>query len=93
MIPPFKGIIYDNIFADYLLFYFWLHWVFTAAWELSLVAARGLLLGVASLVAEHGLQGVWASAVVLHGLSCPAARGIFPDEGSNLCPLQCQVDS
>lgn len=29
---------------------------------------------------------MWASAVGLHGHSCPAARGIFPDEGSNLCP-------
>ena len=30
-----------------LLIYFWLHWVF--------VAVRGLLIAVASLVAEHGL--------------------------------------
>ena len=27
------------------------------------------------------------SVVVAHGLSCPAACGIFPDQGSNLCPL------
>ena len=45
-------------------FYFWLLWVFVAACGLSLVAAsggqlfvvvRGLLIAVASLVAEHGL--------------------------------------
>ena len=28
-----------------------------------------------------------------HGLSCSEARGIFPDQGSNLCPLRWQVDS
>ena len=28
-----------------------------------------------------------------HGLSCSAACGIFPDQGSNLCPLNWQVDS
>ena len=26
-------------------------------------------------------------------LSCSAAHGIFPDQGSNWCPLHCQVDS
>ena len=44
--------------------YFWLCWVFVAARGLSLVAARrglpfvavrGLLIAMASLVAEHGL--------------------------------------
>ena len=46
-----------------LFIYFWLRWVFVAARGLSLVAAsggysvavRGLLITVASLVAEHGL--------------------------------------
>ena len=46
------------------LFYFWLCWVLVAAHGLSLVggeqallfvAVRGLLIAVASLVAEHGL--------------------------------------
>ena len=46
------------------LFYFWLSWVFTAAHKLplvaesggySLAAVHGLLIVVASLVAEHGL--------------------------------------
>ena len=28
-----------------------------------------------------------------HGLSCSEACGIFPDQGSNLCPLHWQADS
>ena len=33
-----------------------------------------------------------ASVVVAHGLSCSTACGIFPDQGSNLCPLHWQAD-
>ena len=33
------------------------------------------------------------SVVVEHGLSCSAACGIFPDQGSNPCPLHWQADS
>ena len=33
------------------------------------------------------------SVVVAHGLSCSAACGIFPDQGSNPCPLHSQADS
>ena len=49
----------------HLFIYFWLHWVFVAAcglfsscgeWGLLFVAVRGLLMAVASLVAEHGLS-------------------------------------
>ena len=36
---------------------------------------------------------VRASVVVAHGLSCSAACGIFPDQGSNLCPLCWQAGS
>ena len=48
----------------YLFIYFWLHWVFVVVHRLSLVveswgllfaAVRGLLIAVASLVAEPGL--------------------------------------
>ena len=51
-----------NLFI--LFIYFWLHWVFVAVHGLSLVAvggelvfvvAHGLLIAVASLVAEQGL--------------------------------------
>ena len=30
---------------------------------------------------------------MLHGLSCSAARGIFPDQELNPCPLHGQADS
>ena len=40
----------------------------------SLVAARGLLIVVISLDAEHRLQGVQASVVVAHGLISCCAR-------------------
>ena len=40
-----------------------------------------------------GTPGALASAVVAHRLSCPVARGIFPDQGSNPCPLNWQADS
>ena len=33
------------------------------------------------------------SVVVAHGPSCLAACGIFPDQGSNPCPLHWQADS
>ena len=78
----------------------WLPWVSVAVHGLSLVAAsrssslvvvRGLLT-MASLVAEHKLWNT-GSAVVVHGLSCPVACGIFLNQGSNPCPLSWQVYS
>ena len=61
---------------------------------LFFVVVCGLLIVVASLVAEQGLQArelqqLWHAGpvVVAHGLSCSAACGIFPDQGSNPCPL------
>ena len=33
------------------------------------------------------------SVIVAHGPSCSAACGIFPDQGSNPCPLHWQSDS
>ena len=40
-------------------------------------------------------RGLWSagSEVVVHGLSCSVACGIFPDKGSHLCPLHWQADS
>ena len=52
------------IFKIYVFIYFWLHWIFVAAHGLFsscgergllFVAVCGLLIAVASLVAEHGL--------------------------------------
>ena len=56
-------------------------------WRLLFIAMSRLLFALASLVVEHGLEGVWASVVVAHGLNCSMARGIFLDWGSNPCPL------
>ena len=74
--------------------YFWLLWVIIA-----LVAVNG----VYSLVAVHRLlmpfllwstsSTVQASVVVVHGLICPPACGIFLDQGLNPCPLHWQLDS
>ena len=75
-------------------FFFWLHWVFTAAQRLSLVvmsrnysvvAVRRLFIAVTSLAVAHDLQH---GVAVAHGLRFPVACGIFPDQGSNLCFLQ-----
>ena len=47
---------------------------------------------VDSVVATCWLQST-GSIVVLHGLSCAKACGIFPEQGSNLYLLHWQVDS
>ena len=79
---------------------------------LLFVEVCGLLIEVASLVAEYRLQArglqqlqhtgsvvvtrrlqSTGSLVVAHGLNCSAACGIFPDQGSNPCPLHWQADS
>ena len=59
----------------------------------SLVVMSGFLIVVNFLVGEPRLPGPWALVVVVHGFSCTAACGIFPDKGSNPCPLHWQVDS
>ena len=65
-----------------------------------LAVVCGLLSVVASLIAEHRLSAhrLWqllhaGSVVVVHRLSCSVARGIFLDQGSNLCPVHWQADS
>ena len=45
-----------------------------------------------SAVVAPGLYNI-GSVVVVHGLSFSMARGIFSDQGSNLCLLHWQVDS
>ena len=46
-------------------------------WGLLFVVVRGLLIAVASLVAEHGLDlGVQASVVVARGLSSCGSRAL-----------------
>ena len=96
----FKGIPLF-LFFIYLLIYFWLRWVFVSVQGLSPVAASGghsssRCAGL-SLLRPLLLQSTGSrragSAVVAHGPSRSAACGIFPDQGSNPCPLHWQADS
>ena len=86
---------------NYLFIYFWLCWVFVSVRGLSLVAASrghsslrcaGLSLSRPLLLRSTSSRRA-GSVVVAHGPSCSAACGIFPDQGSNLCPLHWQADS
>ena len=61
-------------------------------WGLLSSHVLRLLISVASLVVKNGLWSV-GSVVVVHGLSCPVACGISPDQGLNLCYLHWQADS
>ena len=85
----------------YLFIYLWLCWVFVSMRGLSLAVASG----DHSSSQRAGLSPsrpllLWStgsrragSATVAHGPSCSAACGIFPDQGSNPCPLHWQADS
>ena len=93
----------------YLFLFFWLCWVFIAVHRLSLVAASGgysslqcagfslrwllLLRSTGSRRAGFSSCGSRASVVVALWLSCSATCGLFPDQGSNPCPLHWQADS
>ena len=85
----------------FIYLYFWLCWVFVSVWGPSLVAASGghSSSRCAGLSPSRPLplrstgSRRAGSAVVAHGPSCSAARGIFPDQGSNPCPLHWQADS
>ena len=62
-------------------------------WQSTGSRALGLpQLHVGSLLAAPRLWGT-GSIVVAHGLCCPSACGIFPDQGSNSCLLHWQTDS
>ena len=85
----------------YLFIYLWLCWVFVSARGPSLVAASGghsssrcagLSLSRPLLLRSTDSRRA-GSVIVAHGLSCSAACGIFPDQGSNPCPLHRQADS
>ena len=89
------------VFLINLFLYFWLCWVFVSVRGLSLVAASGghsssrcadLSLSRRLLLRSTGSRRA-GSVVVAHGLSCSAVCGIFPDQGSNPCPLHWQADS
>ena len=80
-----------------LCVYFWLVWVFLSCagflqlWQAGplFVVMLGFLI-VVLLFCRVWALGDWASVAVTHGLSFSVARGIFPDQGSNLCPLHWQ---
>ena len=90
------------IFIFYLSIYlFRLCWVFISVRGLSLVAASGghsslrcagLSLSRPLLLRSTGSRRT-GSVIVAHGPSCSAACGIFPDQGSNPCPLRRHADS
>ena len=58
----------------------------SSSWCAGLSLSRPLLLR--STGSRHA-----GSVVVAHGPSCSVACGIFPDQGSNPCPLHWQADS
>ena len=85
----------------YSFIYLWLCWVFFSVRGLSLVAASGghsssqcagLSLSWRLLLRSTGSRPA-GSVIVAHWPSCSAACGIFPDQGSNPCPLHWQADS
>ena len=101
--PPGKSLyLFFFFFKEiYLFIYFWLCWVFVSVRGLSPVAASGghssarcagLSLSRPLPLRRTGSRRT-GSVVVAHGLSCSVACGIFPDQGSNPCPLHWQADS
>ena len=90
---------YTTLFRSFILFL--ACWVFVSVRGLSLVAASGghsssrcagLSLSRPLLLWSTGSRCA-GSVVGAHGPSCSAACGIFPDQGSNPCPLHWQADS
>ena len=88
-------------FFFWIFIYLWLCWVFISVRGLSPVVASGghsslrcagLSLSRSLLLRSTGSRRA-GSVVVAHGPSCSAACGIFPDQGSNPCPLRWQADS
>ena len=85
----------------YLFIYLWLCWVFVSVRGLSLVVASGghssSRCAGPSLSRPLSLRSMGSrragSVTVAHGPSRFAARRIFPDQGSNPCPLHWQADS
>ena len=97
----FLSFFFFNLFIYLFIIYFWLCWVFVSVRGLSPVVASGghsssrcagLSLSRPLPLRSTGSRRA-GSVVVAHGLSCSAACGIFPDQGSNPCPLHWQADS
>ena len=97
---PFGKRFLPAFFLSFFI-YLWLCWVFVSVRGFSLVAASGghsslrcagLSLSRPLLLRSTGSRRA-GSVIVAHGSSCSAACGIFPDQGSNPCPLHWQADS
>ena len=97
----FFFLIYLFYFICLFFFYLWLCWVFVSVQGFSPVAASGghsssrcvgLSLSRPLLLRSTGSRCA-GSVIVAHGPSCSMACGIFPDQGSNPCPLHWQADS
>ena len=85
-----------------LFIYFWLCWVFAAAWPFlsgtrSSCGAWASHRGGCSCGAHapgrvgsscRGFRALQQGSVMVPGLSCSTARGIFLDQGSNPCLLR-----
>ena len=56
---------------------------FSRLWQAGVTLQLRLLMVMPSLAAECGLSEHGLSLVVAHGLSCPAACGLFQDQGSD----------
>ena len=89
------------IYYYLFIIYYWLCWVFVSVRGLFLVAVSGgrsssrcagLSLSQPLLLRSTGSRHA-DLVVVAHGPSCSTACGIFPDQGSNPCPLHWQADS
>ena len=100
-VSSFFFLIFKYLFIYFYFFNLWLCWVFVSVQGLSLFAVSGghSSLRCASLSVSRPLF-LWStgsrragSVIVVHGPSCSAACGIFPDQGSNPCPLHWQADS
>ena len=98
---PSKIKVKRKVVCFFFFFNLWLCWVFVSVRGLSLVVASGghsssqcagLSLSWPLLLRSTGSRRA-GSVVVAHGLSCSTACGIFPDQGSNPCPLHWQADS
>ena len=68
----------------------WLKWLSMHALNIYHVVG---LITVVHLLLWSTCSGRMGSVVVVYRLSCSAAFGIFPDQGSNQCPLHWQADS
>ena len=92
----------------YLFIYFWLCWVFGSCEGFLQLRQAGATLHRGAGTALHrgarashyrglSLRSTGSrragSVVVAHGPSRSVACGIFPDQGSNPCPLHQQADS